>query len=211
MNDWYRRKTWTQKDEEEFFAKLGRARKDGRSQYLKIQAIELIETKDKKLLEVAELLLNKMLTEYPDDKLNIGPALQALGDIYKLKEDLDSAISYYKRAIDFEAVFPNVQTQAYLNYSELIVKTERTEVYKAIEKVLEEKTTGLLFPVEKYKVFSLLAVINKHFGKTEKVKYYENLVEQNANSETSGLRYHKYLGVVKERDSWLDRLIKKMI
>ena len=60
--DWYRRKTWTSTDKEEFFTKLGRARKDGRAQYLKIQAIELVETKNKKLLEVAEMLLNKMLT-----------------------------------------------------------------------------------------------------------------------------------------------------
>ena len=36
MNKWFRRKTWTQKDETEFFVKLNRARKDGRAQYLKI-------------------------------------------------------------------------------------------------------------------------------------------------------------------------------
>ena len=59
MTDWYRRKTWTKIDEEEFFAKLGRARKDGRAQYLKIQAIELLYTNDKKLLVVAETLLKK--------------------------------------------------------------------------------------------------------------------------------------------------------
>ena len=47
MADWYRRKTWTKTDEEEYFAKLGRARKDGRAQYLRVQAIELIETKCK--------------------------------------------------------------------------------------------------------------------------------------------------------------------
>ena len=47
MAEWYRRKSWTKTDEEEFFAKLARARKDGRAQYLKIQAIELVETEDK--------------------------------------------------------------------------------------------------------------------------------------------------------------------
>jgi hypothetical protein len=45
MKDWYRRKTSTKVDEEEFFTKLGRARKDGRAQYLNIQAIELVETR----------------------------------------------------------------------------------------------------------------------------------------------------------------------
>ena len=56
MKEWYRRKTWTKIDEEEFFVKLGRARKDKRAQYLKIQAIELVETKDKRLLKIAETL-----------------------------------------------------------------------------------------------------------------------------------------------------------
>src|SRR4051812_44168724 len=100
MADWFRRKSWTETDEEEFFKKLNRARKDGRAQYLKIQAIELVETKDKNLLEVAELLLNKMLTGYPDDNFNKGSALHTLGDIYKLRENWQKAIEYYKQALD---------------------------------------------------------------------------------------------------------------
>ena len=38
--DWYRRKSWTKSDQEEFFAKLKKAKKHKRAQYLKIQAIE---------------------------------------------------------------------------------------------------------------------------------------------------------------------------
>ena len=44
MSDWYRQKSWAKIEEEYFFTKLGRARKEGRAQYLKIQAIELVET-----------------------------------------------------------------------------------------------------------------------------------------------------------------------
>ena len=68
ITEWYRRKTWTKKDEEEYFAKLGRARKDGRAQYLKIQAIEFVRTNDPKLLDVAETLLKKLFADYPDDQ-----------------------------------------------------------------------------------------------------------------------------------------------
>ena len=81
MTDWYRRKTWTKIDEEEFFTKLGRARLFNRAQYLKIQAIELVFTKNKELLKVAETLLKKMLAEYPDDNFNKRDALNTLGDI----------------------------------------------------------------------------------------------------------------------------------
>ena len=51
MTDWYRRKTWTKRDEKEFFGKLGRATKDNRAQYLRVQARELIETEGKLQLE----------------------------------------------------------------------------------------------------------------------------------------------------------------
>ncbi|RKR05983.1 hypothetical protein C8C83_5337 [Flavobacterium sp. 90] len=207
MLDWYRRKTWTKTDEEEFFAKLSRARKDGRAQYLKIQAIELVATKDKKLLKIAETLLNKMLTEYPDDNFNKGSALHTLGNIYRELEEEKTAIYYYKKTLDFEIVYPNVQTHAYLDYSELIIKTNETSSFRKVEKILLERQPKLLFPIEKYKVNSILSIINKFNGNKELANLYAELAEQNATAETSGLRYHKNLGVVKERETWLDQLL----
>ncbi len=206
MTDWYRRKNWTKSDEEEFFAKLGRARKDGRAQYLKIQAIELMYTDDKKLLSVAEILLNKMLIEYPDDTFNKGSALHTLGNIYKKLDDYKNAIDYYKQAMDFEQMFPNVKTQAYLDYSELIIKTNNTEKFIDVESILLERYSGLLFPIEKYKVNSILSIINKYNNRLNEAKQYAELAEENADCEISGLRYHKTLGVVKGKENWLEIL-----
>lgn len=81
--EWYRHKTWTKADEEEFFKRLGRARKDGRAQYLKIQALELIYTGKPKLLIVAESLLKKILTDFPDDRLERSQTYNSLGTISK--------------------------------------------------------------------------------------------------------------------------------
>ena len=209
MTDWFRRKTWTKTDEAEFFAKLGRARKTGRAQYLKIQAIELVETKDKSLLKVAETLLNKMLSEYPEDDFNKSSALHTLGDIYKLNEDYKGAVGFYKQALDFEKTYPKVKTGAYLNYVELMIKLGDTSSFDELESLLLERYSGLMFPIEKYKVNSLLSVINKSHGRKEKASEFSDIAEQFANAETSGLRYHKYLGLVTERDSWLDKLVGK--
>ena len=143
MTQWYRRKTWTKTDEEEFFAKLARARKDGRAQYLKIQAVELVETEDKTLLKVAETLLNKMLTEYPDDGFEKGSALHTLGDIYKLNDNYELAIYFYKQALDFETIYPNVITQAYLDYSELVIKTGKENLFDEVEKQVWEFEDGI--------------------------------------------------------------------
>jgi tetratricopeptide (TPR) repeat protein len=209
MTDWYRRKRWQKTDEQEFFLKLARARKDGRAQYLKIQAIELVATKDIALLEVAETLLNQMLTEYPDDNFNKASALHTLGDIYKLKKDYKQAIDYYKQALDFEKIYPKVQTQAYLDYSELIVKTGNFDQFGELESLLLERYSGLMFPVEKYKVNAILSIINKYKGRLQEAKHFAEIAEQFATAETSGLRYHKYLGVVTDRDAWLDKFIRE--
>jgi tetratricopeptide (TPR) repeat protein len=208
MADWFRRKSWTPTDEVEFFKKLNRARKDGRAQYLKIQAIELVHPMDHALLKVAEDLLNKMLTEYPDDKFNRVSALHTLGNIYKLRGNYQEAKDYYKQAFDFEKVYPNVITEAYLDYSELVIKTHDTTSFDEVEEILLERHSRLIFPIEKYKVNSLLSIINKHRDRHDEAKRFAELANQSANAETSGLKYHKYLGVVKGRDNWLGKRVQ---
>lgn len=209
MTDWYRRKSWTKIDEEEFYQKLGRARKDSRAQYLKIQAIELLETKDIKLLEVARQLLDKMLTDHPEDKFNRSSALHTLGDIAKANQDYETAIDYYAQALDFEQIYPNIRTQSYLDYSELIVKINKLELYDKIEELLKVEVPNLMFPLHKYKVFSLLAIIYKDKNDVELAEKFALEAEKFANAETSGLRYHKHLGIVNERIEWLDELVNK--
>ena len=208
MKEWYRRKTWTKTDEDEFFAKLGRARKDRRAQYLKIQAIELVETKDKHLLLVAESLLSKMLTEYPNDNFNKSSALHTLGDIYTIDGNFERALDYYKQAIDFEIVYPNVRTNSYMDFSELIIKTKKTDQYDFVEDLLLKELPGQIFPVLKYKTYAILSIINYYRNNKEQAKHFTELAEKNANAKTSGLQYHKHLGLVREKDSWLDKLIK---
>jgi tetratricopeptide (TPR) repeat protein len=207
--DWYRRKTWTETDKIEFFAKLGRARKDGRAQYLKIQAIELIETNDNELIDIAESLLIQLLNDFPENKFEKSSALHALGDIYKFRQNIDKAIDYYKQAFDFENEYPKVRTLAYLDFSELVLKYKKDNHYNIAEKIILDRVPGLVFPIEKYKAYSILSIINSLRNCIDKAKQYADLAEQSANTETSGLRYHRYLGVVNERDNWLDRLVKE--
>jgi len=205
---WYRRHTWTKTDEEEFFAKLRRAHKDQRAQYLKIQAMELIRTKKSKLLNIAEMLLNKVVSDFPDNNLEKSPVLNSLGEIYKLRKNYERSLDYYKQSIEFEKVFPNVITSSYLDFSELAIKRNKTEYFDFVETLLECKLQREIFPVSKYKICSILTVINTKNNKLDKAKYYSDLAELNANATTSGLRYHKYLGDVKKRISWLDKLVK---
>jgi tetratricopeptide (TPR) repeat protein len=202
MTDWYRRKTWTKTDEEEYFVKLGRARKDGRAQYLRVQAIELIETKDINLLSVAETLLNKILIDYPDNRNEKSQTYNSLGEIYKLREDYETALEYFQKSLDFEKEFPNVITTAYLNFSETAILTKRTDLYDEIENLLIEKINKdtFKFPIENYIMYSVMAVISEFKGNLEQAKMYENLAEKNAIIKTNSLwnPQKKKWGVVKD-------------
>lgn len=209
MTEWYRRKTWSENDEIEYFSKLSRARKDGRAQYLKIQAIELIETGEPKLLNVAESLLNKYLSEFSEDNFNRSSSLENLGNIYLFRNDYLKAIEYYKKAIEFEKEYPNVLTQSYLKFSEIIIKNELKENYNYVEEILLSRLDRLSFNIEKYKVFSILSIINKNKGNIELAREYAKIAEENANLDNSGFTYHKNIGIVTERDSVLDSKMKE--
>ncbi len=211
MTDWYRRKTWSKRDEEEYIAKLDRARKDSRAQYLRIQAIELIETKENNLLSVAETLLNKILTDYPENNIEKSQTFNALGEIYKLRKDYITALDYFQKSLDFEKEFSNVITKAYLNFAETVVLAEKTELYDNVSNLLAEKIKQdtLKFPIQNYLIYSVMAIISEYKGDVEQAKKYADLAEKNATTQTNSLwnAHKKKSGLVKDRIKWLDKLV----
>jgi len=211
MSDWYRCSTWTQEDEIEFFKRLKRAQKHNRPQYLRIQANCLYETKNRELLHVAESLAYKVLTDCLDSEfinIEIAPTHQLLGKIYEELRKNDQAILHYQKALVQESVYPNSRTDAYLDYAEVIVKTQRTELFSEAEKILHEHVEHAHFPVQKYKRCIILAIINKHKGDDAEAQKFVAFAKQNSDADTSGFRYHKTLGLVKEADRWLEKLLK---
>jgi tetratricopeptide (TPR) repeat protein len=208
MTDWYRRTTWTKEGEEEYLKKLARARKWSRPQYLRIQAVELVSTENLKLLNVAEMLTQKLLDDYPENKSEMSSALKLLGDIYKLRKELGKALEYYKKAIDFERKYPNSLTNAYLEYAELVVKLKMYENFDFAAKIVSKRIKDSILPIEKYKAYSILSIIHGYKDDKEKADQFAILAGKNASAETSGLRYHKFLGVVKDRDDFLANLVK---
>lgn len=211
MTDWYRRKTWTVIDEEEFFAKLRRARKDGRAQYLKIQALELIDTRDEKLLNVAEELLNKILIEYPENRIEKSPCYNFLGLIHELRSDSELALYFYKKSLDFEKEFPNVITSSDLDFSKIVIQEGKTEFYDDVEKMLINKiqNESISFPIQNYIMYSILAIISEFKGNSEQAKRFADIAEMNSIAEKNTLwntRKQK-IGIVKNRIKWLDKLV----
>jgi tetratricopeptide (TPR) repeat protein len=212
-NYWYCKETWTNEDEIDFFSRLKRATKFHRPQYLKVQAYNFIKTKKIKLLNIAEKLLNMYLNEYPDDYFWKNEVFQSLGDIYKIRKNEEKALEYYKLSVDVDGV-NNVHTYSYIDYSELVLKNNKKEYYDFVEILLEKKLKDgmIIFPMHFYKIYIMLAILNRIKGDNDKSIVYLNLSNNYSGMETSGLRYHKYLGIVKKEDKiFFEKIIKKIV
>ena len=210
--NWFRNTTWNEEIEEHFFKKLNRVRdRRMQAQYLNLQAGALIYTKDTELMKVAEILINKQLQEYSDDLLFKSSAYHLLGEIYGFRGNFDKVLEYYKQAIDFEAIFSKSITNSFMNYAEVVVKTNRTDLFDDVEKMFTEEryVSAVAFPLTKYLKYSILSIISKHKGNVEQAKYYADLAEQNVMLQQSGFAKHQSLGLVKERDKILDGLVQK--
>jgi hypothetical protein len=208
--NWYRNTSWDEEIEKYFFTKLSRVRNEGmKAQYLKLQAASLAYKNDEKLMQVAEFLLSKLFTDYPDDKGGKSNAFNIMGDMCRFRNEYQKAMAYYKQAIDFEEIFPYSISNAFMNYAELVVKLNRTDLFEDVEKIFSEERyeIAIFFPQTKYLKYAMQSIISKYKGDIEKAKYYADLAEQNAAAEESGLRNHKKLGLVRERDPLLDKLM----
>ena len=172
-----------------FLCEIGAARKDGRAQYLRIQAYHLVESGDVRLLEAAESLLNKILTDFPDNRVEKSMTLSQLGSIYRIRGNNDRALHYFKQAVDFEKEFPNVISGAGLNFAEIVVEDDRTEFYDEVEGILvaEMEEGGFLFPSERYISVSALSIIYASKSDAVKAKYYAEIAESNAAATTNTL------------------------
>ena len=60
------------------------------------------------------------------------------------------ALEYFQKSLDFEKEFPNVITSAYLNFSETVIRAEKTELYDKVENLLTEiiSKDTLKFPIQ---------------------------------------------------------------
>jgi len=204
-NEWYRKKTWTKDDESEFFAKLQRARKDGRAQYLMLQAYALSETDNKELWAVALNLIQKYFDEYSDDQFEKSGAYGTVGKIYCKMGEYDLALESYKKAVEQEKAYPGVRTGAFLDFSQLAIHQNRTDLFDDIEAVLLDNIEECGFPSSKYIECEALSTIYKHKNDLERANYYKILAEETANDDDSCLVYYRKFGHGENRDEILEK------
>src|SRR3569833_1043991 len=121
-NDWFRKTTWSESDQAQFFARLQRSRSTAKkAQYLRIQAHHLEEAGSPELLGVALNLLEKVLNEFPATFELAQAYAQKANCLAKLGK-FHEAVICYRMAINTEKKFPRWGTRSWISFGRVVVE-----------------------------------------------------------------------------------------
>jgi hypothetical protein len=123
-DDWFRRKSWTQQDQSEFFLRLSRARGHKKAQDLRIQALELFEVENAALTAAALELIRQHLAEFSDPYERTQAHLLA-AKCYGQLGHVDAAIAAYRLSRDAKRRVPHLEPGTALAYPWYIVLAKR--------------------------------------------------------------------------------------
>jgi tetratricopeptide (TPR) repeat protein len=204
-HDWYRKTEWSITDEEQFFARLSRSRRDDtRCQYLRIQALYLAN----KQPEVALRLLS-MYSESCVGQFDCAEAFSQQSVLFFRLGQTREALLSIKRALEHEESQSWVKTDAYLTYTEMVILGEIESEYDSALKLLLKSAGRPFFPVQHFRWNATVALLLDARGKHDEAVKHARLAFEAAGIEASVLRYHRTLGLVGEDQiPLLERLSK---
>ena len=210
--NWFRRTSWTEEDQQDFFAHLQRARRYNRAQYLQIQASCLLATGLPRDAASAIELLDILLRDHPDSVETEGAhglkarCLEALGRI-------DEAIDSYRLALAARRTATNIHTYAPLSFGMLVIRNERRDLYEEVLSAFNEMVgpVDLLFPDAQYMYFAASAIILGEAGRMEAARECAAKALRAASMTTTGLARHPDIGLVVKRDKAIDVKLQRLI
>jgi len=198
-DDWFRNTEWTESIERAFEEKLRRARQ--KSQYLRIQANCLAESHPIVALRLLERYFKL------DEKFDWAHAYCDQARAFLSLGRVDDAINSYERALDREAEFPNLKTQAYIELPFLIVTRSRRERFERAAQVLLDHQSRLTFPVDRFMWHAALALIAQCRGDNANASEHASYALTEARQHHSGFRFHPTVGLVlSQYQSLIDQL-----
>jgi hypothetical protein len=201
IKDWFRKVTWSEADQADFFAHIERSRSAGnKAQYLRIQASHLEETHKPELIQVAITLLDKMLAEFPAQG-ELASAQKQKGSCFAVLGRTDEAIASYRDALDTERKFPMRRTRAWLEFGRFICDRGLVDMYDEASAVLDELKYNLMFAADVFEFSGIRAIIAKHKGNSENARQFAKSALESAAATHSGFRYHPTAGLVRDRET----------
>lgn len=194
--DWYRMKTWSKSDQEDFFARLKGSRTTfHKAQYLRIQASYLQSIGTKGMAFNSLELLDLMLKEYPEKSELSSAYLQKAECLITLGK-IEQAIDEMRNALQSEREYPNVETEAWLEFGWTAIIYQLSYLYDEVLGILNEFKSDLIFPVDKYRWNAIQAIIADEKGNQSTAKKFASIALEASSLAHSGFRYHPKVGLV---------------
>ena len=200
--DWFRKTSWSEANQADFFTRLKRSRgASNKAQYLRIQASHLEGVGSPEFLKASLTLLDKMLAEFPE-RTELASAYGQKGTCLAKLGEIDQAIVYYRRALETEREFQKVKTYAFIKFGKLVVENNLTKYFDEALIALEElNSRGIQFPVDVYDAFGIRSLIAAQRGEFKKAKEFAKVALEAAAKVHSRLRNHATIGLVRDKET----------
>jgi tetratricopeptide (TPR) repeat protein len=207
--DWFRRTTWTNQDEAEFFARLGRSRTMfHKAQYLRIQGFTLWRAGH---ADPALTLLNLLVSDYPEES-QLASAQEHRGSILRKQGHIEAAIAAFAAGHEAELRCPTFHTRCSLLLGVLIVEERLVDRYPQAQEAVESyaaKNPDFLLPVDAYQLNLVRAAVAKHKKNETRARRYAKDALDAANMVSSGLPGYPKLGIVGSATSKLHAWLRR--
>lgn len=212
-SDWYRNRTWTAKEKEEFFARLGRSRTDyNKAQYVRIQAYTLQAEASPPNYQAALDLLDYMLREIPHSSqiasayFQRAKCLEALGQV-------EEALEAFRESIKFGLNKNGIQTtDAPLHFAKFVIKNSLKSLYDEVLGGLKGCEIIGILPNNQYLLCAVMAIIGSETGRAEEArKYILKALEiaENVGVQDSDEFLHKRIAKLAGRPQWLGIFVRR--
>jgi tetratricopeptide (TPR) repeat protein len=190
--DWFRNEDWNSTIEEEFFKKLRRSR--GKAQHLCIQAGHLADTHPEAALMLVQQYLARKDEEFYEGHLS--RALHNQGRAFLALNRVDEAVQSFQQALEQERKYPLMITTAWSDFCLLVATQGLQGHFEEALKVLAERRSQLVFPLDRFQWLAAHALIRAAQGDREAAKEHAIQALNVAQAEHSGFRYHPRIGLV---------------
>jgi tetratricopeptide (TPR) repeat protein len=191
-DEWFRKTTWSSKDQEDFERRFSRSRRTSRAQYLRIQALHLAQSGEH---AAALVLLSRMLSEYPDRVQEAAAHLQCAQSLIAIGQHAD-AIDAFRAALATERSLPNVRTNAWLEFAWYVADRKLAHYYREALGVLDERARDEAFPVQRFRSATARTLIEFALGNLTLARESARVALAAAAERHSGMAKHPTLGLV---------------
>lgn len=152
-DDWFRSETWSETTRAAFETRLARSRTEfHRAQYLRVQGLTLTETNRRREVSAGRALLERVITEYPGEVLEVAGAHSALADSFARENRPREAIEHFRACLALESG-RNFKHRAELRLAEVLLAHDATDASLGeIAELLDEAANQAFFHSEAWRI-----------------------------------------------------------